>query len=239
MRRTSSSILLLAVLIAAQGMLARAQPAADPERVLGEAIVFLDGERDTVRTSETNLGNLIADIVRHYGDTRLGGADIGLQNAGSIRSSIDAGPITAEQVMEVYTHRNWIVVLELTGAEVLEVLEHSVGQYPEPSGGFLQVSGIEFTFDPARPVGGRVVEVLFEGAPLDPDETYYVATTNFVARGGDGYDMLGRVELSRLQNLYVADLTERIMNTQAIMDYIEAQGAVAPEVEGRITVLGQ
>ena len=226
MKRYLIVVLVLAVVFAAPIVVGAE---TGPDTVIGEALSDLDGLRDNVRTGETNLGNLIADIMKHYGDE----ADIGLMNSGSIRKSISKGPITIQDVLEVYTFNNWIVTVEMTGGELKEVLEHSVSFYPDAAGGFLQVSGISFTFDPEQPVGSRVVEIIFEDNPVEDDDVFYVATTNMVARGGDGYEMLGNLPMSRLQDLYTWDFT---MVRDAVLEYFQEMGTVDPTIEGRIKI---
>lgn len=198
-----------------------------PDDILTVSEVFLDGERDHVRTGETNLGNLVADVIKYFGDE----AEVGLMNSGSIRTSLEEGPITVRDVLTLYTFNNWIVTLEVTGDELWQTLENSVRSYPDSSGGFLQVSGLSFTFDPSKPAGERVVEVYVGDMELDLEASYIVATTNFVARGGDGYTMLGDIPISRMQNLYAWEFN-RVDN--AIIAYLDGLESVAPEVEGRI-----
>jgi 2',3'-cyclic-nucleotide 2'-phosphodiesterase (5'-nucleotidase family) len=82
-------------------------------------------------------------------------------------------------------------VVTLTGAALRAALEHSVSLLPAPAARFLQVSGLVVRFDPRRPAGRRVLAVEVGGRPLDPRRRYRVATTSFLARGGDGYTMLG------------------------------------------------
>ncbi|MCD5407332.1 MAG: 5'-nucleotidase C-terminal domain-containing protein, partial [Desulfotomaculum sp.] len=109
---------------------------------IGEAAVVLDGERANVRSKETNLGNLVADVLR-----QKAGADIALQNGGGIRASIDVGPVTRGEVYEVLPFDNYIVALQLTGQQIWQALENGVAKYPALRGQFIQVSGIKFTFD--------------------------------------------------------------------------------------------
>ena len=80
-----------------------------------------------------------------------------------------------------------------------------------------------------RPAGERVVDVSIGGAPLDPAKVYVVATNDFMARGGDGYDVLAK----GTQLITAIDAT--LMASQVI-DYVAAKGTVAPEVEGRIVM---
>lgn len=152
------------------------------KEVIGESKVFLDAERERVRYEETNLGNFVADLARESS-----GARIALINGGGLRASIDAGPITLEDVYKTMPFANEIVILELTGAEVRQALARSVrGSRADEDGGFLQVSGIRFQ------VRGKAVQKVAVGKdkePLDPAQIYRVAMPDFLASGGDGYAM--------------------------------------------------
>lgn len=196
---------------------------AKMEQVVGTAAVGLDGERGQVRTRETNLGNLITDIMRE-----TVGADVAVNNGGGIRASINEGPITVGEVYTVLPFDNTLVKLEVTGEDLLAVLEHGVSKYPETAGAFLQVSGLEFTFDPSREPGHRVTNVLVGGKPLSLNKTYTLATNDFMAAGGDGYEMLKTAP--RL--LETGDMLRDV-----VVEYIAEKGTIAPQVEGRITVV--
>ena len=205
------------------------------KEVVGETTVHLDGERENVRTKETNLGNLIADGMVWKMKQFFPNTTIALQNGGGIRASIDVGDITMGEIRTVLPFDNTLVAIELTGQELYEALENSVSQYPEQNGGFLQVSGIKFKFDPEQPVGKRVwhVEVLNtegEYEPLQLDKMYTVATNSFIAKGGDFYDSLKRAyEDGRMVNIDIPDY-------EVFSEYIKEFSPVSPEVEGRITV---
>ncbi|MBZ0111357.1 MAG: bifunctional metallophosphatase/5'-nucleotidase [Thermoanaerobaculia bacterium] len=149
---------------------------------LAVAEVRLEGERQSVRTGETNLGNLVADAVREST-----GADVALINGGAIRASIEVGVITLEEVVEVLPFDNQLQRSTLTGAELRALLERSTGLLTEGAdmGGFLQVSGLRLVV-----LEGHLVTVQVGGRQLDPDANYVVATTDFLAAGGDGYDTL-------------------------------------------------
>jgi 5'-nucleotidase len=195
---------------------------------IGETRVPLDARNAALRTGETNAGNLIADVIR----ARLG-ADVAVMNGGGIRGNqlIPAGALTRKDVHALVPFLNVLVMLEVPGQVLLEVLERSVGSYPQEFGGFLQVSGLTLTFDPTRAPGQRVVRVLVGGQPLDPQRRYTVAANNYTAAGGDGYAMLATAK----PLVFPEDgpgLTETLLVT------IERAGSIAPTVEGRITRAG-
>jgi len=212
-----------------QGIIDRWEQRLDAQldQVVGEALVDLNGERQFVRTGETNLGNLVADILRE-----TVGADIGLTNGGGIRASIAVGPVTLRDIYTVLPFDNILVGIELTGEQILAALEHSVSAYPAQLGGFLQVSGLTFTFDASKPAGQRVVEVLVGGEPLDLKQVYRVATNDFLAAGGDGYEMFVGA-----RQFYGTQMADGEFLRDVVAAYFREHGVVAPQVEGRIKVI--
>ncbi len=194
--------------------------------VIGRAEVELDGVRENVRTRETNLGNLIADgLLDAFPE-----ADIAFANGGGIRNSIPAGDITLGNVLEVHPFGNTIVTFDLTGEQVLAALENAVSQVEDVSGRFLQVAGMSYVWDPSKAPGERVVSVEIGGAPLDPQATYKVVTNNFIAQGGDDFEVF-----TQGRNFF----DSQQLDADVLADYIRKLGNVAPEVEGRITTVAQ
>lgn len=171
--------------------------------------VFLDGNRDPgVRTKETNLGNFAADAILWAANNAVGGGvDIAITNGGGIRASIEIGDVTMKDMKTVFPFGNTVAIVEVTGAQLLELLEASTCSAPVAIGAFPQVSGIEFTIDttvpyvngaqypdstyfaPANP-GARIKNVKVNGEPLDLNKTYTLATNDFLAAGGDTYYIL-------------------------------------------------
>jgi uncharacterized repeat protein (TIGR02543 family) len=153
-----------------------------------------------VRRAETNLGDLCADAIRAATN-----ADIAVMNGGGIRAGIKAGETTYGDVLSVFPFGNHLCTIQVTGQQLLDALELSVSAVPDEYGGFLQVSGLTFTYrtDIQSPVkrddsgmfagieGERRVEtVMVNGEPLSADKTYTLAGTEYTLRdSGDGYSM--------------------------------------------------
>ncbi|MFC4713038.1 cell wall-binding repeat-containing protein [Planococcus dechangensis] len=162
-----------------------------------DANVFLNGTRGEfgIRSSETNLGNFITDGMLAKAQQINPNTTIALQNGGGIRSSINEGPITYGEVLTVLPFGNALAIMEVTGQELLDALEHSVRLFPSENGGFLHVSGMFFNYDGKAPAGDRVLSAFVDNGEeyveIDLEETYTVATNSFTAKGGDGYDMFG------------------------------------------------
>jgi 2',3'-cyclic-nucleotide 2'-phosphodiesterase (5'-nucleotidase family) len=153
-------------------------------QIVGTAVTTLDGENKEVRTRETNLGNLLADLARQYA-----GTEIGLVNSGMIRNSIPAGPVAWKRAMEALPFDSSLTSFTVTGTTLQAALENSVSRLPLASGRFLQVSGLTVVVDPAAPAGSRIKSVQVNAAPLVPTRRYSVAADRFIAEGGDGYTM--------------------------------------------------
>lgn len=169
--------------------------------VVGEVLVHLDGASERVRSRETNLGNLLADLLR----SRFG-TDVALINGGLIRASIPPGPLTLRDVLTVLPFDSTTVTFTVTGEHLRQALEHSVSRLPSLTGRFLQVSGLTVRYDLAAPPGRRVREVRIGGVPLDASRDYTVATDSFLAEGGDGYTMFRAARDLRNRELPVRDL---------------------------------
>ncbi len=153
--------------------------------VIGTSAV--DFQADGVRKRETNLGDLIADIMK-----LVSGADAAIINGGGIRAGIRKGEIRTKDIYSVLPYDSYIVAVKLSGSLIKETLEHGVSAVEREEGRFPQVSGLMFTYSVSAPPGSRVKEVMINGEPLDPDREYVIAANDFMAAGGDGYVTLGK-----------------------------------------------
>lgn len=205
------------------GFIAKIKTAQDAilNTVVGKTEVKLDGERETNRTGETNLGNLATDALRWY--TK---ADIAFTNGGGIRKSIEEGNITKRDVVEVFPFGNSVVTIEVSGEQILAAMEHGLRKYPEQNGGFPQISNAKIVFDGQAQPGGRVLLMEVDGKPIEKDKNYILATNDFLAAGGDGYEMFK---------------DETILQYRGTMDeafgaYVTEKGVIDTKMEGRITV---
>lgn len=162
-------------------------------QVLGRTPFDLDGRRDQIRFTSTNLGRLVCAAVKS-----ATGADAAIVNSGSIRDSIPAGEITRKQLLTVLPYANYAVTVRLTGAELLTALNSGLAQPGE--GAFPQFYGMAVTAQETRGPApdGRIIRrdradlVEIGGRPLDPEAEYTIAVNDFMYVGGDGYQVLGR-----------------------------------------------
>ena len=154
---------------------------------VGRTAVALDARESLIRRQEAPLGRFFAALMRE----RVG-ADVGLLNSGAIRANrvIPPGPITKRDVRELLPFSNTVTLLEVTGATLRAILEHSVDELPRPAGHFLQTAGLRYRVEPAQPPGRRIGAVDVGDGPLDEAAVYRLAVPDYLARGKDGYGML-------------------------------------------------
>ena len=201
------------------------------KKVVGESSVFLNGARGSVRTGETNLGNLITDGMLAKAQ-EFTDATIAITNGGGIRESIDKGPITLGEVLTTMPFGNNLVTLDMTGQEIIDSLEHGVSGVETEEGRFAQVSGLKYSFDKDLPSGSRILDVNVKTEngyeDIDPDAMYTVATNAYMAEGGDGYDAMGKAaEDGRMEELFLIDY-------EVFTEYLDEIGTVKAKNEARI-----
>jgi 5'-nucleotidase / UDP-sugar diphosphatase len=192
-----------------------------------------EGSTVSVRSNETELGNLITDAMLDKAKEFNPETVIAVQNGGGIRAAIDEGPITMGEVLTTLSFGNTLATMKLSGAEILSTLENSVKDAPAEFGGFLQVSGMKFTYDSSKPAGQRVVSVEVEEkegefTPLDENKMYTIATNAYTAKGQEGYEAFGKAyQEGRVTDLGFADW-------ENLRDYVAKLKTVDPQIEGRI-----
>ena len=190
--------------------------------VVGQTDEKLIGEREIVRTGESNLGNLITNAL-----LETTGADVALTNGGGIRASIEKGDITKKDVITVLPFGNYGAMIEVTGQQIKDALEVGVAKYPEANGAFSHVAGMRYTFNPSKEVGDRIVEVVVGDKPLDLKATYKLATNDFIAAGGDNYTMFEKCK----------SLGEFSALDEIVIEYLQTKGTAGIQLQNRINVV--
>jgi 2',3'-cyclic-nucleotide 2'-phosphodiesterase (5'-nucleotidase family) len=203
---------------------------------IGETGVELDGEN--VRRKETNLGDLVADILRE-----ISGADAAIINGGGIRASLKQGEIKIKDIYTILPFDNYVVSIKLTGEQIRQALEHGLSGIEEWEGRFPQVSGLTVTYSRSALRGSRVQSILIRGKPIDLNREYQVATNDFMAAGGDGYRAFGEAILSSKDFEIVGGMMkgEKLAYSDSgrwirdvVVGSIREKKKISPRVEGRI-----
>ena len=168
--------------------------------------------------SQYALGNLIADAQRWAGK-----GDVAIMNNGGIRTDLRAGEATYGSLFEIQPFGNTLYSLTMTGAQLRGLLEAMLAKKTVDD----HVSGLRIRYDPLRPAGSRLISVTTaDGLPLSDTKTYNVIVNDFLATGGEGYNLGGRATASRPLN---------IVDLDALIDYIKSlPSPIAAPTEVRI-----
>lgn len=207
----------------------------DTERMLSTVIAEATGPFDgaDARLRDNALHELI-----HRAQIAATGADVSLSAMFNPRARVARGPITVRDAFSIYPYENSLAVLELSGADLKEALEHSSRYYsaydfgrnpapavnPDVAGyNFDTAEGVTYRLDLSKPAGERVRDFTWRGEPVDPGRTFRVAVNNYRVNGGGGYTMLQRGRL-------VAGPRPRAR--EAVIEYLQKTKSVGPTIDG-------
>jgi 5'-nucleotidase len=189
---------------------------------------------------ESALGDVIADAQLEFTTPAAnGGSVIAMTNPGGIRTNLvfnqisggeQVGQVTYAEAFAVQPFSNLMVALDLTGAQLKDVLEQQFVGCGQPAGGqkILQVSaGFTYSWSVSAPCGSKISNMMLNGTLIDPATTYRVTVNNFLAGGGDNF-----TKMTAATNLYTSGV-----DLDAFVAYITAHSPVAPGPQNRITVI--
>jgi 5'-nucleotidase len=177
--------------------------------------------RATSDAGESTLGDLVADSQRAATH-----ADIALMNPGGLRSDLHTGSLTWGDVLTLQPFGNHLVTLDMTGAQLLGVLEEEWPQDKRLLPRILKTSGLRFSWDAAAGTGAHVHHACDDnGMPIDPARRYRVTVNDFMAGGGDDLHLLATLPPGELGPL----------DADAFSRYLELEHDVVLPPLGRLS----
>ncbi len=203
-----------------------------------------------VRKKETNAGDFVADAYRS-----VTGADVAIVNGGGVRADVEIGSISRKSLMDVNAFNNDMCVIEVTGQQLIDVLEHGARKCPEPLGSFFQVSGVTFEIhtDLESPVitdtsgnfegideetERRVQNVFVGDEPIDLEAKYTLAGSTYVLLlDGDGLTMLDDARVVQQEGLPCDSEMLIKYFTETLGGKITDEQYGDPDGDGRITIV--
>ena len=196
-----------------------------------------------VRRTETNIGMLCAEALRY-----AVGADVGYLNGGGLRADILKGDITYNDLLNLLPFNNTVVLAELIGQTLKDMMEMAMSVWPDENGAFPHLAGITFSVNTAikssvvldeleefAGVSGeyRVYDIKVYNRetekyePLDPEKTYTIAASNFyLIEHGSGMKMLENAKVIQDEGILDVEALERYIN--------EKLGGVVGEEYGNV-----
>jgi 5'-nucleotidase len=207
------------------------QPIAN--KVIGSIAGAATLPKTSAEDPETSLGRLIADAQLADDSLPAGGPapQIAFMNPGGIRSDLVPsanGDVTFGAAFSVQPFNNYVVAMDMTGQQILDLLEQQWSGSNATAPKILQVSeGFTYTYSESAPAGSKVdpSTVMLNGTVIDPAATYRVAANSFLADGGDNF-----AAFAAATNKYIGGL-----DIDAFADYLTAHSPYAPIAADRIT----
>ena len=168
----------------------------------------------------TSAGNFMADVIYSEANpifqSRTGKTiDFVLLNHGGIRGDISMGPVNARTAYEIMPFENTIVVVEMPGASVLQLVEYLIRSKRAHPFSQLQV---------VLAKDETLKEFTIQGKPFDVNSTYYVATSNYLVSGGDNMHFFKGITDSFDTNYLIRN---------AIIDYLKKIDTLKAKVDNR------
>jgi len=193
-------------------------------RLLDDNIAYWDGtfstRRDDVRGKENAFANFVVDTMRSFGK-----ADIAIINGGAIRGDTTYQKntqITRRTIATELPFRAALTVITVSGQQILDALEAGLAGLDQLRGTFPQVSGMRVEFDSNAPAGNRVQSVYINDEQLNLSKNYVLATTDYLASGGDGYASLAVANTTTVasfkRTILVSDLVQQVLNLNGKLD---------------------
>ncbi|UTW55285.1 bifunctional UDP-sugar hydrolase/5'-nucleotidase [Kordiimonas sp. SCSIO 12610] len=163
---------------------------------------------------ESDVGNLFADQIR-----RVAKSDIAFVHAGSLRKDIPKGNLTLADILDVYPFVDDVLVLELTGTQLTEIIRQSLTF----ERGLLQISGFEIIYDSSKAIEDRLVSIRYQGKDIRPNDTFSAAAPGFLAEGGDLYTTFADIEKTANAGKV----------SEILLEFFKATGPVSAPSKGR------
>jgi 2',3'-cyclic-nucleotide 2'-phosphodiesterase (5'-nucleotidase family) len=188
------------------------------------------GNSPQKRDEQSPADSLLADIIRE-----VTGSEVALLPGVGYGVAIPEGPITQEALRNLIPHDSKVVTLTLTGEQIIEILEQSLknthAQDPSTKvGGMIQVSGLEFRYDPQAL---QVVQCAVGGIKIEPLKQYAVATNSMLAEGGHNYRTFLHGENPREHETQFAIIKQWMVRQKTVKTPLSSRIFKGPETERR------
>ncbi len=190
------------------------------DRVPGQGYSEICALEDTY-THGSDITNLVARAFLEMSNT----SDISIQNAGGVRVDVPAGDITIGTAYTLLPFANTLIEIDMSGAEVVAVLEDAYAFTSEGStGAFPYAAGLRWHLDASKPYGERFSQVEVNPRatgswqPLEAAARYRVVTNDFIGGGKDGYTTFGQVAEANKVDTFLD-------YAQSFVDYVKREQA--------------
>ncbi|WP_435237030.1 bifunctional metallophosphatase/5'-nucleotidase [Psychromonas sp. PT13] len=193
---------------------------------IGITTTPIDLSRKNLRVKENGFGNLLADLMKAHT-----GADVAIMNSGAIRGEgiyKANSRLSRGDIIKALPYRDRVVLLNVNGAQILSALENGFSEIEGMKGRFPQITGMQVTYNSKGRVGHRIISIMINNQPLELQKQYKLATTPYIANGGDGYNMFK----DNIEVTYAQQMTELL--SDILINKLRLNHRISPKVNARI-----
>lgn len=196
------------------------------EGILNEKIASTPNRysHNTNQHPVSDMGQLTAKIMSEIGNT-----DIAIINGGGIRNGLYPGDITIGNMYDIFPFDNTLVTLDLTGAELKQVIEHGLPPCDFRPGQFYGIH-VYYEYDQE---GQSIITNMFllDGTEIEMTETYRISTLDFLVTGGDRYDFSNATNIHNTM-IPLRDSIIDWMKDTKVIDFIPTQNVFLQSNDG-------
>jgi 2',3'-cyclic-nucleotide 2'-phosphodiesterase/3'-nucleotidase len=179
----------------------------------------------------------ILDLIQRV-QLDVGKADVSMVASFNPEARIPKGAVTVREIAGLYVYENTLVVLEVTGQQLKDALEHSARYFRAyepgksaaelidekiPAYNFDIAEGVTYELDISRPFGDRIQKLSFRGQPVKATQKFRLATNNYRVNGGGGYTMYKKAPVLYRSSDEVREL---------IIDWVERNKTIPVQATG-------
>lgn len=198
-----------------------------PYKALFDTVLGIAEEKWVLHLSEeTKLGNFLADSM-----LEADGTQFAYMNATSAGGSIEPGPVTTEDLMSVSGFNDPIYTAEITGKQLWDLMELVFVPERYGNNAGLLFSGFIVHADHTKPAFHKIQAItLRDGTPLEPDKKYTIASSEYMASGGNDTSLIAKALTWKNTGILFWD---------AMFDYLRKYGKMRISPEQRMYEIGR
>jgi len=206
-------------------------------REIGESAVDLSAEQAPFRDTA------ILDLIQRV-QLEAGKAQVSMAAVFNPQARIAKGPVTVRNIAGLYVYENTLVVIEVTGQQIKDALEHSAeyfrryepGKSPTdlvnekiPTYNYDIAEGVNYELNISKPIGQRIERLEYQGKPVLPAQKFRLATNNYRVNGGGGYTMYKGAPVVYRSSAEIREL---------IIDWVERHKTIPTHADNNGKIVG-
>lgn len=178
-------------------------------------------------------------------------ADVSLAALFDVNSNLEKGDYKKKDGVKVYKYDNTLIAVKITGKQLKAIMEEQAGKFfNQYKDGDVTVSfnenirlynydmfaGVKYQIDISKPVGKRIVNLMYKGAPLKDDEKLVLALNNYRYGGLSASGLISKNPEDMVYNSAATAVVPAVRDM--ISEYVAGTGKLMPECDNNWEIIG-